>query len=587
MSKTLFAAVILIFLAVSCSRADEVIKLTEDPFGPGAKSAEEKDPRLSQKVSFEAKRKTVCSILTNLSKTTKITFLAGWNNQDWQVRDRKMTIAVKDMPLSSLMQSIARVMKFKWTRREKDGSYYYRLYMDRKVVIEAERQEIENQRRFAAWRKDQREKVASDIEKSSGMSDADLQRMKEDNPYMYEFAKEGWSDWLAKLFSTVPQAKQAWINGEQFGISFAQLPEAMTDATVRMVDTLNGYWSASVALPEDMDQVSILLTPRGDTGYSRSYLGIGCGITWPDNSTGGYANVGTALMNPEDEYTQSIARRAIAFVEQPDAAPSSDHKAKPREDETYGDPVISHPDDPELLTKVKLKMDGNRLSDLQTGLAKTSQYQVVSDYFASLSDKIGLADGEHPIKDILSQFDKWSYNWEKVGSNIEFRDRHWFLRRSWEIPEARIEPWRQEALTSGTLDIDALAEIGDLSSVQVLANVQNDDVLGGHYDLDVLISQNRELLDWYHHLDSSQKAQLFSKNGIDLRAGTVDQVSYAKKMLWLRPALLNDEENTIRMSATRTQQADLFHYVFTATSTNASKPMEWKFTTPKFEKKAG
>ena len=89
-------------------------KITVDP-NQGAKEEAQlptTDARLQQKITYTARHKSLKVILADLSKTTGVTLKCGYNNNDWQVRDRKMNIFAKDQPLAALMNSIARVMKW-------------------------------------------------------------------------------------------------------------------------------------------------------------------------------------------------------------------------------------------------------------------------------------------------------------------------------------------------------------------------------------------------------------------------------------------------------------------------------------------
>ena len=71
--------------------------------------------RLMQKITYEAKLKRTADH-RDLSEMTGVKLVAGARESDWPVRSRKMNIFVKDVPLYELMDSIARVMKFRWSR---------------------------------------------------------------------------------------------------------------------------------------------------------------------------------------------------------------------------------------------------------------------------------------------------------------------------------------------------------------------------------------------------------------------------------------------------------------------------------------
>jgi hypothetical protein len=134
-------AMLFVFLMLVALIALADGKITVDPNGPGspvAESVSDTDARLAQKITYEAKRKTVQAILADLTKLTGVKLHAGYGNSDWQVRDRKMNIFAKDIPLSNLMNSIARVMKFRWSVNHEVDPCTYRLYMDRRTLAGAD-----------------------------------------------------------------------------------------------------------------------------------------------------------------------------------------------------------------------------------------------------------------------------------------------------------------------------------------------------------------------------------------------------------------------------------------------------------------
>ncbi|MEN6356895.1 MAG: hypothetical protein ABFD83_07400, partial [Armatimonadota bacterium] len=108
------AVVILTLVMMVCGGAWAFGKVTVDPNASDQAVIEqwENDTRLSQKVTYEARHKAVKVILEDLSDMMGVTLNAGFNKQDWQVRDRKMNIFAKDITLADLLNSIARTMKF-------------------------------------------------------------------------------------------------------------------------------------------------------------------------------------------------------------------------------------------------------------------------------------------------------------------------------------------------------------------------------------------------------------------------------------------------------------------------------------------
>ena len=158
-------------------------KTAVDPNKSVKARAVDEDTRLAQKVTYQAARKTVSAILAELTKQTGVTLKAGINGQDWQVRDRKMNVFVKDVPLGDLMKSIARVMKFLWASGGKGDKRTYRLFMDRKTLLDAESLRMSDQERRDKEMADKRAKTLKDLANTDQLSPADLAKLKKDRPF--------------------------------------------------------------------------------------------------------------------------------------------------------------------------------------------------------------------------------------------------------------------------------------------------------------------------------------------------------------------------------------------------------------------
>jgi hypothetical protein len=195
MSKFIVAGFILLIMFLPAS-VGAYGKTTVDPNASRTITSEEilENGDITQKVTYEAKRQTVTTILADLSKMTGVTLKAGYNNEDWQVRDRRMNIFVKNIPLSNLMNSIARVMKFTWSKKENDaGVVSYRLYMDRDILLGADRQRYIEEERLKKLQAEGRQRLLTGLEEAAGMSEDKLEGLKTKSPYIYAMTKMGGS----------------------------------------------------------------------------------------------------------------------------------------------------------------------------------------------------------------------------------------------------------------------------------------------------------------------------------------------------------------------------------------------------------
>lgn len=590
--------VALCFLVCSLvtAQAGAVGKITVDPNVPGARvetsATEETDRRLDQNVTYEAKRKTVLAILADLSEMTGITFRAGCNNRDWQVRDRKMSIFIKDMPLANLMSSIAHVMKFKWEIGSKDNMPTYRLYMDRKTLLGAERERFCEEELLKKKLSKQREDCLAGLEVFNGLSNQDLDTLKSTYPALYMQAKFGWADLLPELFAQVPAARDAWLTGEELPIAVSaltpELQEALHRTTNTMVDTYNKITGGSIVAPPDISNGTFMINfDKGSRGYQ-----IGSKILGIVTVRAGSAQVESDFVGPESESMRRYANKVIAVLESSEAPigiegfnqMNKNAAQEIGEEKTdLGEPINVHPEDTSLHNKVQIKIEGDTFADMLAALAKASGFAVVSDSFEKRFPGIAFSGQEVELKSVLDKIESCGhYNWDKQGTVLEFRDRDWFRKRAAQIPEAWLEPWRKALINTDTLDIDYLSQISMLSDEQFWANILSDDVLGG-IGLANLICLNRNLLKFYACMNENQRSMLLSDNGIDLPTLAPDREPLIDRLLGVNSKYLDNSEMRVNISGVKKTKGKQFEYEFAVTAGGEPTPIAWNFTTPKYE----
>ncbi|MCL5104537.1 MAG: hypothetical protein M1133_10575 [Armatimonadetes bacterium] len=581
-------------LTLVAAQVGAVGKITVDPNVPGVqatKAEPEKDERLAQKVTYEAKRKTVSAILADLSGATGVKLRAGWNEKDWQVRDRKMNIFAKDLPLAQLMSSIARVMKFKWEIGQKDGVKTYRLFMDRKTLLDADAQKARNDERILKLKAEKRKKVIDEFKTADSISEQDLAVMKTDRPYMYMMASTGIAGGLGKLIKEVPYLAEALATGQELAISASQLSPDGQEGVRQMMLGFDKFLSIlgdepKTDLSTDFGAATLIVNEDPDTVNSPT---LGCfnirhngrnnkmDIPNPDGNLARF--FGLAFVYAED------GKRSIKDFSEAQLSEIREAASAGMEEFDPGEPLTEHPDDPSLLAKAKIETDSRLLVDIQSALAKSSGFAVVSDSFGKTECSGRVRKDEAEIKTLLDKIAKSShYNWNKYKSVLEFRDRSWFKKRSDQIPESRIEAWRQAFVKNGTLNIAQLAQIADLTQEQIKVNIQGDEVLDDRQSGEFSIARNRDILRAYAALTQDERDRLFSPSGLSIRDLPPDRLAAMERSITGRNAgfLLNPDA-AIVLCGECVQQGTQFKYTFTATTSNGLDPIVWSFTTPKYE----
>lgn len=577
-------------------------KVTTDPNTAQAAAKRETDEpladiRLTQLVTYKESSKCVSAILDDLTKATGVTLKAGVNNKDWQVRDRKMSIFAKDVPLGQLMSSIGRVMKFKWEKSGDEALPTYRLYMDRRTLLDAEAQRAREEQQQEAERAKRRQEGFAEYAKLADLSDADKEKLKTENPFMYIAAQSGLGNSLAAFFMGTPGAIDAIASGQRLDISGSALsPQAQSgilQAMRQMTDLQAKFDGRSThPLPDDLgsdpSKISISInqaleqtagTPMGGLllgDITIKYDGGAMTVPMFDPNSEVAKLVGSALVESEE------TGKSVNEVVKEHIAEFAEVITKVAKAESGGEPLIEHAEDPALNAKITLESHSEQLVDIQKALAEASKYAVVSDYFPNLIPRSGtsIPTTETPLREILDKIaEVFVYNWDKHGNVIEFRDRNWFKKRAAQLPEEQLETWRQELVKTGTLDIDSLAQIAQLDQEQILANIAPDEILrnclGAYHSA-------RDVLRLYATLSAGQRAALYSETGLDIAVLSPEQMAMLDKLIRPKHGTELDAGAPIFVVCERKSSDKTFTYSLSVIVDGQKGSAEWTFVTPSY-----
>lgn len=593
MSRYLIAVAVLI-LCLQLSAAAE--KLSVDPNAGRSKVVLQtpSSDDVTQKVTYEARRKTVVSILADLSQMTGVKLYAGYNNLDWQVRDRRMNIFAKDLPLASLMNAIADVMKFKWSKNDSDGVVSYRLYMDRQTLLGADRQRYLEEEKLNKIEIELRAKAIDDLTAASTMTPDELESLKADNPVLYMQCKIGMQNLLPALFEEVPAAKQAWLSGQMMSlgpndlsIEARQLIIDVLTKKAQIDEEIDGKDRVGSISANAVDKAGLYINYGKElTGY-RGDKRLGDFFLFPTSKSGAYE----FLSNPDNKSSRAKASAQIQAMDGTVVNTKSMDSVKEVPTD-FGEPLFEHENDPVLDIKIKLKINknlseigqlnaytnGSDYVDTLAALAEATEYSVVSDGFWCYS-KPNIPSGvEMPLKDILGKIESGRHNWQKKGSVIEFRDRDWFRKRAVQIPDAWLEDWRKTLIDTGTLDIDKLNQIASLDDEQIRENIMPDEILGNTWlPLQWIIFKSRDQISSLACLSDAQRALLYSTDGLDFDSVFPSQSTIISKMFASKTKL--SDSSYIKLHGERRQRGKWFCYSITAAS-DEGQTVKWTFGTP-------
>ena len=597
MRKYLFIVQVLLLVLVVFAIAFAQGKTTIDPNTSGntanasKSSGKDKDTRLDQKITYKVKLRPIADMTADLTEMTGITFLAGRSRSDWRVREDCTTIMAKDIALSSLMDSIAHVMKCKWVKGGEAPNWTYRLVEDSAAIAKV-KQRVEDYRKLEIAK---RKKCWDKLQSVSKMTEHELEKIRDDEPMLYRFAKAGVVKPIVEFIEQVPSVKDAWFADQEVELSSTFLPinaQQLLVKAVRAQLQMECRYS-----PDDIYYPSMIdgLDNKGSQMFVQLTKSWPSSFTLPlsiTNARGDY-NVRVKFGGTGSEIQRLVEKVYLRAYEE--NRPLSDvlNETRSQLDEAQKkqkpkiwissytqEPFLDHPDDPALSEPVKNEIATTTLTALVASLADTSGFAIVTDDFRGRS-KFTIAKGTK-VREALDDISKSRYyNWNRNAQAIELWDVNWYDNREARVSNAWRERMRKKFQEAGTLDIDDLAEIGTLTIRQLNRNIDNDSVL--KYVRETIWKQ-RDYLKIYSSLTSAQRLILLSNSGMAFTDLTPDQQQSVMKLILGRssPELENlDPANIgLRITCTKETQGKRFIYTLKGYTNLGEIPGQYRVRTP-------
>lgn len=550
------------------------------------------DTRLDQKVTYQAKGELMHKVIEDLANKTGVYMECGTSSKDWQVRDRKITIFVKDMPLKDLQQSIADLMNFTWARGAKEGVYTYRIFQDLKSKKEEENMRTRDKEEKVKKLQAKRKAALETIDKISSLSPEEIEKLKTEEPFSYFLAKEPIGKSMAQMIQSVPEIRNALAEGTEFTLDLAQAPPVVADAAKtfmksyydiekRMMPPDADYHRQTPEIPDSMQNYQIVIN-SGLENYSdapmspmgEAFLGIisiqssasmdvdveEVEVDFDSEDTY-FGSADMPLFDPNSRFAKMVGEALIKVSEgmPPDMVDESFGEQSMIEmmnaEEEKPEPL---PDDPALEKTVKLEQPKQDIqetpdmpdpSDIQDmpgmpdmlelpalieQFAKQSDFQYISDHFTGLSDMYAfMMAGEQMKKEdklgslLQSTATIFGKRIKLADKLITFKDKIWYEKRAWEIPQASLERWR-EGCKNDTLTINDFIDMACLTDGQIDNTLTYDESLSS---ISWELKFNRNILRLYSTLTAAQKKALQAPEGLAPSMLTANQWPYFEQLI--------------------------------------------------------
>lgn len=599
MKRTLWLALAIIPFLLNAAAAE---KITVDPNTPGSCKVvqnADSDPRLAKKVNYDCKAKPIRDVLSELSSKTGIALAAGSNSGDWPVRDARITMFVKDIPLVDVMNSMARVMKFAWSKSGNKPGFSYRLVSDKQAAKDLEDRLCGRGKEALAKRKT----IIAQLEKVAALTDAEAAPLKEQSPFLYIMHKSGLAGALTRLMRQVPQISTAISSGEDTAVKYADLSKP---AQATVTDIIRGStWLMSGGDPDseitDEDLKEMFESPGWQVSFQNRFdddymmrpdvMGM-YGIVM----VGQGAEGGIPIGDPDNAYVRMMSKEMIADIEGGEGR--RNHRMSKEEqqaleqlemDAGYCEPSVKHEPDPELQAKVKGGKRCRGQLSMLVQLSSASSFSFIADsYKMNEHCRMRIPNEEKPLQDFITAcFKNTSFSWEKHGSIIEIWDRNWLQSKKGEIPDGLKEKWEKQIEETGTLDLDSIAELASLTDMQIETNMYSDPFFNESGNLFSQLERSGDYLNAYNQLSKYQRNALFTAKGLGISSLNAKQ----RETLFDIAGNIDIPEGIpnlaasgvdLRAVATKAWDGQRYIYTFRGTINGALIPSEYIISSPIF-----
>lgn len=498
------------------------------------------DPRLEKLVSLQIEKTKLPDVLAEVSKQTDVSISVDPSKRFWAVRQRKLTLFVKDMPLKEFIRQLEQLLDYNIRYTGKPDEYGYIVWQD----LRGRRAESDLAKAHAESAERYRQRVIDgaieDASRALRLSSDEIDKVRKTDPLVAYLASDPRGRSYATIISSLPRENfDQMANGNRCNIKLDQLsPEAQTavktifdiskpDAEKIWKDELDGCSPSGIVLYPNSYEDDASIT---DTTF---FLGV---LASPDGTGGGLQmDTFTICADDSDPYLMKYTPGTVNYTElnarsQRSQLVNAKNEVK---DSRQLDPELQR----EIVFNPEYNDHGpNYLNISLKKLAESSGLNVMYEHFNAPSYYNPQSDMPQKIIDALYRVTSAnrSVEWVRDGNTLRFRRDDWAEKRSSEIPDEWIASWRNSVETKLELDIDDLADIASKLSDDQIKCLLNKDF--SQIDNPLLIelfnsvgfsnvSWRRKFLELYSSLTKTQRNKLLSDKGLSIDEIDSDQWS--------------------------------------------------------------
>ncbi len=546
------------------------------------------DSRLDKKITLDFNHVKLEDLVNGLGKYSGVTIKAGTNERDWKVREQRLTIHVKEMPVGTVLDKITSLLGFYLSREGKDKEWSYVIWQDKKSRdLEAEMLNAEKE--AEAQRIAKQRQAGIDLAKEAlDMSPADALAQKDKNPLLAYLggtkAGRGCAQFLSSFDTNFPTEYDLMMRGNRAFLPLSALPsgmqQALTDATS---GGLAGAFKGMAG--GDMSPYQMVMTPATDILDSSAgnavpdIMNMGMMVMTgllpgqkPDvNGWLGGGNILTLFpLTDGDTPLGKFAGQTLLDADKgADLGALNKKMADAMSDPAQLQSMLAHdsptekklPTDPDLTREVEIKdlkdaikpgmTAEERLGIMMAEASRATGYPVLMESFKKPRPvDLFVHPGKQQVYKLLIGLEKAGYTWIKDDDKtIRVRPVDWAFRRSCEIAESYFKEFDAIMDKHGYHTMEDVAQImAGLSEDQIRTQLSDDWfrlMSLGRLVQDAAVE--REMLRTYASLSPGAKEALVTEEGLPFAQMTDDQWSHISDIVAERMSGSHITDGSVRL----------------------------------------
>jgi hypothetical protein len=527
--------------------------------GPAAekrpRSALEGVTALEQPVTHTATKVPLGELVQHVAAETGVPLAAAA-----EVADEPVAVVVNGLPARELLEQLAELLDYTWSRRRRQGAWHYEIYQDlaskqrQAVLLQAALGDVERHLRRELAR--YLEIAALPPEETRRFVDVERKRRQE----LLDLSVEEWvrlldspeererlARWrialqlsspdqraLVSLLGSLSPPQWALLReGQPLTLSThprpgelplpAEIARTLRDARPPLSPPRRRF-GLPVPTPEEerLQQAQALQEAWATAIGYRVTIRLD-GERWRTLGSLSLKAAAAPLLHkpplPTSVLESSISRSLSLSASSGDLPhPMQEMEIPGRDTALANDPVVGvrKPFEPGAKPRVDPLGTGQglrwRLYDLLPGLARTYGVHVISDAYSHTASTISVPPSASEATALFTLLDRLAgrgYRWDHRGTLIRLRSRRWFLERPREVPLRFVRRWQAISSRRGALPMEAYlematalsdAQLEGLSSLIAEAGLPNE--VSGVYEA-------RHALRLYASLDRAQQQALW------------------------------------------------------------------------------